>query len=197
MNKRKKVIFLIEILCIISLIVTLFSIRSTYAKYYEKISSNYDIGMKKWLIKVNDYDIISENNWSQIIRPTLERNRNANYGVLVPTSSGYFDIVIDFLDVDVPFKAEFAIEQSGQNQLSDLKLEYYDSDDNELELPIIINPEETESSLLEIKVKFIWYDGEDENMDDEADTNFLEENISGNNGAVDYTMIATFKQVVQ
>ena len=197
MSKRKKVIFFIEVLVIISLIVTLFSIRSTYAKYYEKISTNYDIGMKKWLIKIDDYDILSENDWSEIIQPTLIRNENINYGVLAPSSSGYFDISIDFFDVNVPFKVEFAIEQLNQNKLTDLKLEYYDSDDNELELPIVINPEEADSSLLEIKVKFLWYDEDDGNMDDEADTNFEGEDAFDNNGVINYKMIATFKQVLK
>lgn len=196
MSKRKKVIFFVEILVIISLIVTLFSIKSTYAKYYEKISTNYNIGMKKWLIKIDDYDIISENNWSQIIKPTLIRNANVNYGVLAPTSSGYFDITVDFLDVNVPFKIEFSIEQLNQNKLSDLRLEYYDGDDNELQLPIIVNPEEADSSVLEIKVKFIWYDGEDGNMDDEADTNFEGEDALDNNGVINYKLNATFKQVI-
>ena len=45
--KEKTRLRIIQILCIISILITIFSIQRTYAKYYEKVDSTYQTGIKR------------------------------------------------------------------------------------------------------------------------------------------------------
>ena len=51
--KEKTKLRVIQILCIVSLLITVFSIQRTYAKYFEKIDTTYATNIKRWVINVN------------------------------------------------------------------------------------------------------------------------------------------------
>ena len=116
MKKEKTKLRVIQILCIVSLLVTVFSIQKTYAKYFEKVDTTYATNIKKWAIEVNDKYIHEETTLSNVMNPTFFYNENMdNNGgfnnILVPGREGCFDFLIDYSNVDVGFKFSFDIEQ--------------------------------------------------------------------------------------
>ena len=190
-NKTKIKLNIIRLLCIISLLITFLTIRNTYAKYYERLDTSYDISIKKWLIKVNNFDIMEENSLESIVTPTLAGNEYINANVLVPTAQGYFDIDVDYTDVDLSFDVDFTIEQIDDyayslSDLNFLKCVTVDEDvETEVSLPYTVEVTgEEEDTTIEFRIYFEWYDGEDETMSDADDTNFVGETVTGNSHTI-------------
>ena len=146
---------------------------------------------------------MEENDFSQIITPSYVANAHANENVLVPTSKGYFDMEIDYTNVDLSFDINFTIEAIGQEakKLKDLKLSSISLIDNgvetESQLPYIveIENENQEERIINLRVYFEWYDGENEIMNDETDSTYVGEIQTGNNHTVTrYKATAVFTQ---
>ena len=78
--RKKRIVFFLEILCIISLLITMLSIQRTYARYFEMVDTTYDTHIKRWLIKVNShYHLFSVTKGTQlffIVLPVNNKNRN-------------------------------------------------------------------------------------------------------------------------
>lgn len=134
---------ILRLLFIISLIITIFFINTTYAKYYEQLKTNYELaGIKRWKVKINNIDIYEEKNLNEILQPYIIENENAKENILVPGSEGYFEIEIDYTEVDLVFTANFTIEQITEPMLQDFELYGYTvrnkndeiTDDQELEM---------------------------------------------------------------
>ena len=181
MDKSTKIkLNIIRLLCIISLLISILSVRNTFAKYYERVNTNYEINIKRWMIKVNNSDIIEENDFSEIITPTYVANQHASQNVLVPTGQGFFEIEIDYTNVDVSFIVDFTIEPIGAvaDQLKDLqfsKVVVVDASNNETEdeLPFAVEVlGDEEEKEVRLRIYFEWYDGVDEQMSDEQDTTY-------------------------
>lgn len=110
--KGKTKLRVIQILCIVSLLITVFSIQTTYAKYYEKIGTTYATNIKRWMINVNTEDIHEGITLSEIMQPQFVADTHMNNNnTLVPGRKGFFEFLIDYSKVDVPFKYEFDINQ--------------------------------------------------------------------------------------
>lgn len=113
---------LIVILFVISLIINIVSIRSTYAKYQEEVNTDYQVFIRKWLINVNDKDIQDETMlMSTVLQPTLIENEHIKSNIIAPGREGYFEIDLDYTKVDVPFTYSFEIEQKNTNKLLDFE----------------------------------------------------------------------------
>ena len=124
MKKEKTKLRVIQILCIVSLLVTVFSIQKTYAKYFEKVDTTYATNIKKWTIEVNDKYIHEETTLSNVMNPTFFYNENmdnngGSNNILVPGREGCFDFLIDYSNVDVGFKFAFDIEQLNKKTVID------------------------------------------------------------------------------
>lgn len=130
MEKKQKLNFL-RILLIISLIISILCITTTYAKYQEDYQTSYKIGIKRWMIKVNDIYINEKETISQVMHPTFVESEYINDGVIVPTSEGYFDINMDFSEVDLKFNFELDI---GQADMLDFRIYGYEMTNKEEEL---------------------------------------------------------------
>ena len=200
MNKSTKIkLNIIRLLCIISLLISFLSIKNTFAKYYERVNTNYGINIKRWMIEVNDADIIEENDFSDIIKPVYVTNAHANQDVIVPAGQIYFDIEIDYTNVDVSFLVDFQIEPIGAvaDQLSDLQfLKVVTVDENDVEtedaLPYSIEVTgNEEEKVVNLRIYFEWYDGQDENMNDEEDTEYADDHTD-----TEYRATAMFTQDV-
>lgn len=197
--KTKTKITIIEILCLISLIITTLSIRSTYAKYYEKMNTTYATTIKKWMIQVNENDIL-EKELTAIMEPTFINDENITDNVLVPGRIGYFDLSIDYTYVDVSFTINFEIEQLNETKLPDFEVYGYSEDEGEsivqttdFSQNIDVTNETKEKPM---RIYFRWNDDEGNNMDDEADTKFKGTNKSGSDNTVlKYLVKVTFTQV--
>lgn len=111
--KGKTKLKIIQILCIISLIITVFSIQRTYARYFEKVDTKYDTNIKRWVINVNENNIHGrKNELASIMQPTFRENTHMNNNnTLVPGREGYFDFLIDYSKVDLAFRFDFDIKQ--------------------------------------------------------------------------------------
>jgi len=85
------------IISMLLIIVTLYNIASSYAKYVTQVSGSLEKQAGAWIIKVNDKDISSKNATKTftINNLTLLNNEYVVDGKIAPNSVGYFDISID------------------------------------------------------------------------------------------------------
>lgn len=137
---------ILRILFVISLIITILFISNTYAKYQENIATTYNIGIKKWNIKLEEqhFDSARGNNktgtytgvndalkagktLSQIIEPTLIDSEYVSDNTIAPGREGYLEFDIDYSQVDVPFTFDFSFAQT--TELSDFEIYAYSVDD--------------------------------------------------------------------
>lgn len=195
--KGKTKLRIIQILCIISILITVFSIQRTYAKYFEKVGTTYQTNIKRWLINVNSYNIHEMNELSEVMQPIFVEDENMNNNdTLVPGRTGYFEMLIDYSSVDLAFEYEFFIEQLNSKPLSDFEIygyEVIDADGTSVvtetkEIKGVIDPTTEVNSngekKIEIRVLFRWNDGTGSIMDNFTDTQFRGNAIVDENGEV-------------
>lgn len=79
------------------LIVTIFVIANSYAKYIAEASGTTERKAGAWVIKVNDTDISSSSSETEfkIDKLTYKKNDYVEEGKIAPSSVGYFDVTID------------------------------------------------------------------------------------------------------
>ena len=160
---------------------------STYSRYVAGTQGNIDILFAKWQILINNQDIADQNNSEITITPTIEHNDNIKSDVVAPTSKGYFDINIDSSNVDVSYQYNLTLDIEN-DEVPDLiiskytilpedyeegdTIEYTTIQDNTISNTMLFdnNTEDFSFEPFTIRIYFEWYDGEDELMDDEADT---------------------------
>lgn len=203
--KRKNKLRVLEILCIISVLFTIFSIRRTYARYFEKVDTTYQTHIKRWLIKINDLNIHEAKSLSEVVQPVLVENENMNNNnTLVPGRTGYFDMMIDYTYVDLAFKYEFSIEQLNETQLKDFEIYGYEIVDGDKstvtetkQIKGVIDPDKDLNSANEkkrdIRILFRWNDGDGSIMDNKLDTQYR----SKENEALNYRATLKFTQYIE
>lgn len=181
--KEKNKVKIIQILCVISLLITIFSIQRTYARYFEQVDTTYNTNIKRWLVKVNDTIIHEAETLNEVMEPIFTENENINPDILVPGQTGYFEMVIDYTEVDVAFEYTFSMEQLNETPLEDFEIYGYEVIDGESstitetnEIKGVIDPTTELNSAgekkREMRVLFRWNDGEGSTMDNKADTQF-------------------------
>ena len=182
MGKRFKIL-----LVFMSLSLTLSLMSNTYSRYVAGTNSDVQIEFAKWQILVNETDITNNASSSIVLKPIVEENEFVKQNTIAPSSKGYFDIDIDPTNVDVSFDYEITLEVLNEN-IPDLMITKYsilDSNYNEgdaLEINNIENSKingtlnfdnKTENFKFEpftIRIYFEWFEGESEQMNDEADS---------------------------
>ena len=124
--KEKTRLRVIQILCIVSLIITVFSIQRTYAKYFEKVDTTYATNIKRWIINVNNTNIRRNADFSEKMTPVFRENQHMNNNnTLVPGREGYFEFLIDYSKVDLAFRFDFDIQQLNTTKLEDFEIYGY------------------------------------------------------------------------
>lgn len=85
------------IISVLLVVVTLYSIANSYAKYVTQASGNMEKQAGAWVIKLNNKDISSQNATKTftINNLNLLNNEYVVDGKIAPNSVGYFDIAID------------------------------------------------------------------------------------------------------
>lgn len=174
------------LLATISLIICISFIKETYAKYITEANANANIKVAKWKILVNNQDIVNNNNITETISPKFTGNSNIKDDVIAPGATGYFDLIIDPTNTDVTFSYEITSSVNENSSVKDLYITGYSINDNEE-----INFNEDEQKIIKntifyaedrtntkIRVYISWQDGENETMDNIADTSatMLEDN---------------------
>ena len=172
------------LLVISSLALTLSLMSNTYSRYVADVDSNIDLLFAKWQILVNENDITNNTTTSINITPVMEENVNVAENTVAPSSKGYFDIDIDPSNAGVSFDYSINLNIEDEN-MPDLMISKYavlDKDYNEGDqittTTILYNTIDgtvdynaTAHEPFTVRVFFEWYEGVDEKMDDEADTN--------------------------
>lgn len=171
---KKKVII---ILTFLSLILCLFFTYESYAKYITSTSEGASMQIARWRILVNNKDIRDENTANAIITPIFEGNDNIASNIIAPTSTGYFDLVIDASEADVSFKYKIDLSVNENSSVKDLVATSYQintgekislAKDNQVIEGTVIHADNI--NTLTIRVYIIWDDSNEATMDNAKDT---------------------------
>lgn len=178
--KEKKYFLL---LALVSLFLLVNIVQKTYAKYVSSAEANANFSVAQWGFKVNNQDVIANNNFSGTIIPVFENNPNVKNGVIAPTSEGYFDIIIDSTNVDVSFTEKIELSKEENNTVSDLVITHYTVNDGDMveltdnTITAIHNLNDT-NKVNTYRVYIKWIDGGNETMNNEADTKASKDGIA-------------------
>lgn len=152
MKKNSKISRTINLLLLISVILTVYTIRNTYAKYQDKLGTSYNAGMQGWFIKLNNSDIYDNKYLTEFMTPVF-CNDIASYAtenIFVPGSEQYLQFVVDYSKVDVKFEFKIKIEELTENKLEFFDIEGYTSGNlTEYTSNIVDNKENINESINE------------------------------------------------
>lgn len=199
------------LLFVLFLSLFLVAAKSTYARYATSTTGEANLNMAQWQISVNNQNITENYNTQLSFTPVIEENENVKSGTVAPGSTGYFDIQINPEKVDVSFSYNIMLQLPEDSVVSDLKITHYaiipsGQDDNSIQkIPytgssienVLKYDNQTSNfkfSPFTVRVYFGWYDGQDNLMDDAADTEVSQK--VNNSEDVDFNILASlsFKQ---
>lgn len=182
MGKKFKILLLL-----ISSSLTLGLMSNTYSRYVANTTGDVELAFAKWQILLNNEDITNGATSTLDITPVIEENQNIENNTIAPSSKGYFDVNIDPSNVGVSFNYKIDLKVLNED-MPDLMItkyaildkDYIDGDEittTNIENNIINGTldfdKETENYKFEpftIRVYFEWYEGLDEQMNDEQDS---------------------------
>lgn len=96
---------------LIMLLITLYQINSTYAKYFSQAEGIVEESIGKWIVKVNNTNIAVEGDIQEFTINQLIYNSNDYVldGKIAPGLLGYFDVEIDATDASVAVRYDVSI----------------------------------------------------------------------------------------
>lgn len=164
------------LIAFISLLMCLTFIQDTYAKYVNNVNGEANLSIARWKILVNNEDITTGSLAQEVITPVFSGTDYIKSDVIAPTSTGYFDIIIDAKDTDVSFNYTITVNTSSESSVTDLVTTGYSINDGE-----VINFENYNENITgtidyntiditTIRVYVMWNDSDSNNMDNNADT---------------------------
>ena len=169
---------------------------NTYSRYVADATGNLKMSFAQWQILINNNDITNNTSSSIVLTPVIEENNNVKSNKIAPSSTGYFDINIDPSNVDVSFNYNITLKVLNEN-IPDLMITKYailnknfdekndtitynDIENNIIsgsldlkDINIATSSDEIKNTNFEpftIRICFEWYEGENEKMNNEADT---------------------------
>ena len=199
------------LLFVLFLSLFLVAAKSTYARYATSTTGEANLNMAQWQISVNNQNITENYNTQLSFTPVIEENENVKSGTVAPGSTGYFDIQINPEKVDVSFSYNIMLQLPEDSVVSDLKITHYaiipsGQDDNSIQktpytgssIENVLKYDNQTSNFkfspFTVRVYFEWYDGQDNLMDDAADTEVSQK--VNNSEDVNFNILASlsFKQ---
>ncbi len=183
MNKKIRII-----LILLTLSVTLSFMSDTYSRYVVDTTSNIEFSIANWQILVNDTDITTGTTNNIEITPVIEESENIKENTIAPSSKGYFDILINPSNVGVSFNYNIDLKVLNEN-MPDILISKYAilpdtyKEGDKIETSLINENKitgtldfdnKTENFTFKpftVRTYFEWYEGENEQMKDEDDTN--------------------------
>lgn len=191
---KKRLILLV----VLSIILCLFFVQESLAKYITAADETANISIARWKILVNDEDIRDENAVNTVINPVFLGNDNIAENIIAPTSEGYFDLIIDAREADVSFKYKISMSVNQNSSVKDLVATKYVVNGGE-PITMDINNQTIENTVLygnnnstiNIRVYIVWNDDDGSLMDNSADTLAT---TSGNSAMMNVSL--NFTQVV-
>ena len=172
MMKKKDIQFIIIFTFIVT-ISLLYLSKVSYAKYRKQVEANTAATVASWNIKVNNESINNKSILTNYITPTFDTNQYVKSGVLAPGTTGYFDIVIDALLVDVDFSYEISGSIHKDTPLNDLIITQYEQNGIQSiynDTDKITGEVQKNTANTSIRVFFKWNDDETETMNNQQDT---------------------------
>lgn len=172
MKNLKKFLFIIS--CI-SACISLFFIVDTYSRYVTSATGTAKLEIAKWNITVNDLTVKNNSDLSSVITPTFPGTTHIAEGIIAPTSEGYFELNMDYTNVDVSFDYEISITPNANSSVKDLVPTGYSINDSEI-INITNNSTITGTILKNDTTRqqslciYIKWDDESGTMDNAADT---------------------------
>ena len=178
MKNYKKFLLLLIGLCIFFL---LFYMIQIYAKYLTTTKGNTKLTIANWNIIVNNLSIKNNTDISNSISPVFPGTEHIASNIIAPTAEGYFDLNLDFSNVDVSFKYTITVSSDQKSSVKDLVSTGYSIDDNEKITFKEFNEPITETIALsnniknrKLRIYIMWNDSEDSqtmsNTDDTLST---------------------------
>ena len=158
--------------------------QDTYAKYTSAVNETTDISIARWRILVNNFDIRSNSSTTNLITPHFAGNANIASGVIAPTATGDFTIVVDATGTDLSFNYTFTITNALDSPVSDIVVDSATLNGTPVTVTngvisgtITLADQRTNTFVVNIR----WLDGTGENMDnaDDTETTLDEDNIAG------------------
>ncbi len=191
---NKKFILLSACICLFLCVITL---QDTYAKYTSAVNETTDISIARWRILVNNYDIRSNSSTTNLITPSFNGNANIASGVIAPTATGSFTIVVDASGADLSFNYTISVSNSVDSPVSDIVVDSAtlngvdidDADTGVITGTITLADQRVNTFVVNIR----WKDGTGENMNNAADTatTMLEESIAKVDVTANFTQVGT------
>lgn len=175
------------LLVLVSLSLTLGLMSNTYSRYIADATGDLKVLFAKWQILVNETDITNNSSTTIHFVPIIEENEFVTNNTIAPSSKGYFDIAIDPSNVEVSFNYTITLDLLNED-MPDLMITkyailnntYLEGDEVQTEtlttnsitgtLQYDNSQENFQFEPFTIRVYFEWYEGENETMDDEADS---------------------------
>lgn len=182
MKTRFKVLLLF-----VSLSFTLCLMSNTYSRYVAGATGELEVLFAKWQILVNETDITNNSSSTIALIPVIEENEFVAENKIAPSSKGYFDIDINPSNVELSFNYSISIGVENEN-IPDLMITKYAIIDKDYIEGDTLQLNTIENNLIEgtlnfdknienfsfdqfiIRIYFEWYEGGNELMNDEADT---------------------------
>lgn len=161
---------------LISLLYCVSLIQSTYAKYVTSADANANIAIARWNVLINNQDVKNNSDFSSKITPVFAGNDNIAANIIAPTSTGYFDIIVNGNNSDVSFTYTITLSNDINTKVTDLKLVNYTLDggtatnfvDNKITGDILLNDSNKTHT---IRVYVMWNDDSStETMNNASDT---------------------------
>lgn len=192
MKLTKKIQVLLICIAILFCIIT---ISETFAKYLTTATGTSEMTIARWRILVNDQDIRNNSDISQVITPVIDSNPNIASGVIAPTSTGYFDVIIDHSAADVSFNYEMTVTNNSASSVSDIIITGYSINGGakiNLEEGETISddiPNTVTNKVINLRIFIKWNDDDEtETMDNTSDTNATSSNV---NAKIDVNLVFT------
>jgi hypothetical protein len=190
LNEKKAIIAL----TIIWAIITFNLIKTTYAKYITTLDTNASISISRWNISLNDNILTSQKSMNNILELTFPGDEFTQSNVIVPGSTGYFDLNIDSSNTTVPFSITVLAELNSQSALTqDFIISGYSVNDGNIislaDVSTFTYNIDADIDTTEITVYMQW---QDDGLDSAIDTSV---GIAGGNLLFDVNLC--FEQIIE
>lgn len=164
-------------LAFLSLFALISMVQKTYTKYNTSAFGDASMSIARWQIVVNNQDVVQNAFITNVISPTIISNEHVKEGVMAPRAVGYFDLFLNYTNVDTSFDLTVVSSIPNDAGVTDLKVTGYSEDGGAIvpldgELTNFVRRILLSDSLRTktIRVYITWEDSETESMDNAADT---------------------------
>lgn len=164
------------IIACLSLFLLISFVQDTYAKYNTEATGEANINIARWQIMINNQDIITDSFITNVISPTIIANPHVKSGTLAPLSTGYFDLILNYTNVDVSFDYDIISSINISSDVTDLHVTGYSENGGSI-TPVTENLNISDTVLFSepirtktVRVYITWDDSASENMNNSDDT---------------------------